>query len=139
MITASVIAAPLCLAFGVYHALRSYHEREMERHPDVLRIRRRLSQIFPEIDRVRILKAGSSYTLGKEKIYMCTRDKKSNVYDDNTLTYVFLHELAHCQTKQVGHGDEFKRQFARLLYRAKQFGLYDDRIPHDSNYCGYVM
>lgn len=139
MIATSVIFAPVLLAFGVYLALKSQHEKEMEQHPDILRLKHRLNQIFPEMRDVKVMKAGSSYTLGKRKIYLCTRDPKDSkrIYDDNTLTYVFLHELAHVKTTQIGHGDEFKETFKNLLKRAANYGLYNFNLPHVENYCGY--
>lgn len=138
-----ILAAPTLFALGLYTSLRRAKiEREMQRHPDILRLKRRLSHYFPEISKIKLLKGTASYTIGKRVIYLCTRDPtvtNSSVYDDNTLTYVFLHELAHVLNNEVGHGLKFRRIFALLLKRANRHGLYNENIPNDPQYCGYRM
>lgn len=137
MIATSFVFVPVFLAFGIYAAIKSIYDKKMESHPDILRLKRRLYQIFPEMKKVRIMKSNSSYTLGKKNIYLCTRDDSNYTYDDNMLTYVFLHELAHSLTEQIGHGNEFKSKFKSLLRRAERYGMYDPNKPHVENYCGY--
>lgn len=128
----SAIALGLSLLFAY-----EYVENLRENNPDVLRIRRKLEPFFPEMRNVRLLKGESSYTVDKSKIYLCTRgDKDRRLYDDNTLTYVFLHELAHSLNKEkIGHGDEFRNIFNALLYRAEKNNLYDSSRPPPANYC----
>ena len=48
----------------------------------------------------------TSYSVNKgEKIVLClrSRDGKDRLIDENTLTFVSIHELAHIMTKSVGH------------------------------------
>ena len=48
----------------------------------------------------------TSYSVNKgEKIVFCIRQKDNNesIVDENTLTFVSIHELAHIMTKSVGH------------------------------------
>ena len=54
----------------------------------------------------------------------------------NTLMYVALHELAHVVNSTHGHDDEFKKNFAKLLERATQLGIYDPTKPLPEYYCG---
>mgnify|MGYP000311272075 CR=1 FL=1 len=56
-------------------------------------------------------------------------------YDDNMLTYVLLHELAHVLTSEFGHGAEFIENFKLLLERARQAGHYDPTLSKVENYC----
>jgi predicted metal-dependent hydrolase len=56
-------------------------------------------------------------------------------YDDNMLTYVILHELAHVETRELGHGSEFIEKFEELLERAEKFGIWIRDKPRVENYC----
>ena len=45
-----------------------------------------------------------------EKLAFCLNKKKSNnenLIDENTLTFVAIHELGHIMTESVGHTDEW--------------------------------
>ena len=62
-----------------------------------------------------------SFNLNKgEKVVLCirTRDKKEELIEENTITFVAIHELAHVMTKSVGHTDEW-------AYKDKGEGLKD--------------
>lgn len=83
----------------------------------------------------------TSYSVNKgQKIVFCLRARKNQekLVDQNIITFVALHELAHIMTKSVGHTEEFWNNFRILLRVAIQNGLYKD---HDYNnnpvdYCG---
>ena len=76
-----------------------------------------------------------------EKLAFCLNKKKGNndeFIDENTLTFVALHELAHIATQSIGHKTEFWENFKFLLQEASDAGLY---TPHDyktkpQEYCG---
>ena len=83
----------------------------------------------------------TSYSVNKgEKIVFCVRQKddKESLVDENTLTFVSIHELAHIMTKSVGHTQEFWDNFKRLLKIAIQEGLYqkEDYTNNPKEYCG---
>ena len=52
----------------------------------------------------------------------CFNQKKNGtqLIDENTLTFVAIHELAHIATKSIGHNDEFWNNFKFLLEEAKK-------------------
>ena len=62
-----------------------------------------------------------------EKMAFCVTKKKNgqNLIDENTLTFVAIHELAHIATKSVGHKQEFWDNFKFLLNNAEEAGLYN--------------
>jgi len=75
-----------------------------------------------------------------EKLAFCLNKKKDGgkLIDENTLTFVAIHELAHVCTESVGHNDEFWKNFKFLLEQAVKNKLY---IPVDyknepREYCG---
>ena len=73
----------------------------------------------------------SSYTAYSEnkgeKIAFCTTKTKngSELIDENTLTFVAIHELAHVMSDTVGHTKEFWDNFKFLLKKSVEYNLYD--------------
>ncbi len=91
----------------------------------------------------------TSYTVDKEKIYIClrSRDSEERIYDINLLMYVILHELAHmCNYTRdnqpiEGHGIEFQQKFKFLTLEAININVYsytDYRI-RPQEYCGLLI
>ena len=86
----------------------------------------------------------TSYSVNKgEKIVLClrSRDGKDKLIDENTLTFVSVHELAHIMTKSVGHTDEFWKNFKFLLETAIKLNLYE-KENYELNpkpYCGITV
>jgi predicted metal-dependent hydrolase len=75
-----------------------------------------------------------------EKMAFCVTKKKNGVelIDENTLTFVAIHELAHVGTKSIGHKDEFWKNFKFLLENAKEAKIYspEDYKKKPKSYCG---
>lgn len=107
----------------------------MEKDPTVIRLKNKLLPVFPELNNIKLMKGTESATINKYRVYLCT-DYAGKSYDDNMLTYVLLHELAHVLTPEIGHGATFRETFEQLLNRAKQAKLYDPSAIKPSNYCG---
>jgi len=83
----------------------------------------------------------TSYSVNKgEKIVFCIRQKNESesLVDENTMTFVSIHELGHIMTKSVGHTPEFWDNFKRLLKVAIEEGLYtkEDYVHNPKEYCG---
>ena len=86
----------------------------------------------------------TAYSKNKgEKLAFCTTTKKdgNKLIDENTLTFVAIHELAHVMTKSIGHKKEFWENFKFLLKNAVKMGIY---IPIDykekpKKYCGMTI
>jgi len=123
------------ILFGAWYILRNLHDDYMEKDPTVTRIKTKLINTFPELNYVKLMKGGESATINKHRVYLCT-DYNGVKYDDNMLTYVLLHELAHVTTPEIGHGVAFKLQFESLLNRATTAGLYNPNVSRPKNYCG---
>jgi hypothetical protein len=101
-----------------------------------------LAEKYPERDNVKRLKDGfnpkkiveilptSKYTAYSEnkgeKLAFCTTKEKggNNLIDENTLTFVALHELSHIATKSIGHTSEFWNNFKFILKEAVPMGVY---------------
>ena len=75
-----------------------------------------------------------------EKLAFCTTTTKegSKLIDENTLTFVAVHELGHVMTESVGHTKEFWQNFKFLLKNAVKIGIYEpiEYKKKPKNYCG---
>ena len=75
-----------------------------------------------------------------EKLAFCLNTKKNGdqLIDENTLTFVAIHEVAHIMTKSIGHKPEFWDNFKFLLENAKEIGVYEpeDYKKNPQPYCG---
>jgi hypothetical protein len=83
----------------------------------------------------------TSYSVNKgEKIVFCIRQKNDSesLVDENTMTFVSIHELAHIMTKSVGHTPEFWDNFKKLLKVAIESNLYtkENYTNNPKEYCG---
>ena len=87
----------------------------------------------------------TSYSINKgEQIYMCLRQREGpneNLVNENVMTFVSLHELAHVCTESIGHGPDFWNNFGWLLKEAEALGLYQytDFQAHPVSYCGVYI
>jgi hypothetical protein len=87
----------------------------------------------------------TSYSINKgEQIYMCLRQRDGpdeSLVDENVMTFVALHEMAHVCTESVGHGPDFWNNFGWLLKEAEAIGIYKytDFSAHPVSYCGVYI
>lgn len=86
----------------------------------------------------------TSYTVNKgDKIVMCLREKKGEegLIDENTLTFVAVHEMSHIITKTIGHEKDFWENFKFMLNNAIEIGIYKnvDYSQDPKKYCGIVV
>lgn len=82
----------------------------------------------------------TSYTVDKQKVFMCLRQRNTQeeLVDENIITFVALHEMAHVGTASIGHTPDFWNNFAWLLQQAESLGVYEftDFAAHPVEYCG---
>ncbi len=75
-----------------------------------------------------------------EKLRFCvtTERESDTLIDENTLTFVAIHELSHISSKTIGHNNEFWDNFTFLLKNAVQIGIYvpEDYKKKPKQYCG---
>lgn len=87
------------------------------------------------LDEISITRGDNSYTINKKKVYICMKNNKGEYYEENMLTYVLLHELAHVICNEVGHTPKFHKIFEKLLERAVALKIYDNSKELIFNYC----
>ena len=95
----------------------------------------KLKKHFPKIKRLKFYEGDESFTLNKQKVYICTKDKHGYTYDPNVLTYVILHEYTHSICPEIGHTPLYKIMFTKVLSKSIRLKLYkpDGQFPTD--YC----
>tara|TARA_B100000795_G_scaffold240226_1_gene202281 strand:- start:155 stop:751 length:597 start_codon:yes stop_codon:yes gene_type:complete len=78
-----------------------------------------------------------------ENLAFCTTKTKTgdSLIDQNTLTFVAMHELSHIATKSVGHTTEFWENFKFILENAVEIGIYKpiDYKKKPKGYCGMTI
>lgn len=86
----------------------------------------------------------TSFSVNKgERIVMCIRSRNGEsdngeIETFNTLMYVFLHEIAHLITKEIGHTPTFWDNFRWLLDESQKVGIYS-KVAYSQEpqeYCG---
>lgn len=81
----------------------------------------------------------TSYSVNKgEKISICVRQPDNSFINDNIIIFVFIHELAHVMTEEVGHTPKFWDNMAYLLEQGEKIGIYvpEDYSENPVDYCG---
>jgi predicted metal-dependent hydrolase len=83
----------------------------------------------------------TSYSVNKgEKVYMCLRQRneKEELVDENVITFVAIHEMAHIGTPEIGHTPAFWNNFGWLLKEAEAMKIYEftNFAAHPVEYCG---
>ena len=111
-------------------------EHLLQDDPMLYTLKQVLEPVHPMIKNLKLYKADKSYTINKDKIFLCLYDENTNYYPLNMLIYVLLHEVAHkINEKDVGHTDAFYKVFDELLEKATEIGVYNPDIPIIKNYC----
>jgi hypothetical protein len=114
----------------------------IKKYPDKANVKRLKDNFDPKVV-VETLPT-SEYTAysenkGQKLAFCVTTTKEGNkLIDENTLTFVAMHELAHCMTASIGHKAEFWQNFKFLIENAKKMGIYkaDDYKKNPVSYCG---
>lgn len=118
--------------YMIYNNLKEYYQQDL---PKLNKLTEKMEGIHEKLDDVTVVPANKSYTINKSKIHLCMKDKNGSYYDDNMLTYVLIHELAHVISDSIGHTPEFYENFDQLLLKAEEMGIYDSSKPPLENYC----
>jgi hypothetical protein len=82
-----------------------------------------------------LYRGDKSYTINKERVYLCLKDEHNQYYPLNMLIYVLAHELSHVISRSIGHTDEFHAIFEQLLVELTDAGIYDPSQEILTDYC----
>jgi hypothetical protein len=87
------------------------------------------------MEEIEMYRGNKSYTINKEKIYICLKDENGNYFNNNMLIYVIAHEISHVICTEIGHTELFQNIFEELLQELTKAKIYNPSIPIDQNYC----
>lgn len=121
----------------VCYLCRKIREQFQQKDPLLIMIRNQLSLLSPMAGSLQYFEDDKSYTINKNKVYLCLRDENKEYYSMNMLMYVSIHELAHVICDEIGHTPKFHKIFSELLDKAVILGIYDPSEPLVQNYCDY--
>jgi hypothetical protein len=114
-----------------------------EKYPNQENVKRLVTGFNPKkISETLPTSTYTAYSENKgEKLAFCLNKAKAdneNLIDENTLTFVAIHELSHIATKSIGHKTEFWDNFKFLLKEAKEAGIHKpvDYKKEPREYCG---
>lgn len=134
----SILILTILMALGgiiwwILYSIKEYHSQD---DPMLHNIKQILEPLHPAIKHIKLYKGSKSYTINKDKIYLCLKDENNEYYPENFLLYVCIHEIAHFLNKDdIGHTEKFHDIFDELLEKAHALGIYNPSIPLIQNYC----
>lgn len=133
-----LLAALLLLGGIIWWITYSIKEHHLQDDPMLIQLKKVCLPIHHEMKNVRLYKGNKSYTINKERIYLCLKDEHGDYYPMNMLIYVLLHEFSHFINKEdIGHTPKFHAIFEDILEKAHDLGIYNASIPPIQNYCGH--
>ena len=126
----------LLIGFIIWWVTNSIKEHHLQDDPMLLKLKEIMEPLHPDIKRLKLYKGKKSYTINKDKIYLCLKDEHGEYYPTNHLIYVLLHEFSHYINKDdIGHTEKFHQIFEDLIEKAHNMGIYNASIPPIENYC----
>ena len=126
----------------VTNKLKKLVEIAYEKYPKRENVKRLKERFNPKkISEILPTSKFTAYSEDKgKKIAFCTTKTKggNELIDENTLTFVGIHEISHVCSKTVGHNDEFWANFKFLLEQAKEANIHNpiDYKAAPREYCG---
>lgn len=131
------ILALILIAILIFVIVKQVKEYHLQDDPLLHTLKKILEPVHPIVKNLKMYKGDKSYTINKQKIFLCLRDEKKEYYPLNMMVYVCLHEVAHIlNDKDIGHTEAFHEKFDELLKKATELGMYNPNIPVIKNYCG---
>jgi len=99
------------------------------------------------------MESDAAYVINKQYMSFCLPEGTSSTLDNlNLMTYVGIHELSHIMSSEIGHGEEFIKNFEFLLNYSKTLNYYDpilkqqmplyiqlNKLNTADNYCGVPL
>lgn len=135
IINISIVIISCCIIiYLIYNQVSEYYKQT---DPMITELKNKIRVIFPDIDNLKMFEGKKSYTINKQKVYICLKDENGKYYNINNLIYVTIHELSHVLNDEIGHTPKFYNIFEELLEEAAKKGIYDPTIQMPSDYCQY--
>jgi hypothetical protein len=132
-----IVFSLILIGILIWAIVTQVKEHHKQNDPKLRELKKKLEVLHPVVKDLDFYEGERSYTINKEKVYLCLKDENGNYYNDNMLMYVLLHEISHSLCDEIGHTEKFHDIFEDLLKRATAAGLYNPSLPLVKNYCEY--
>ena len=86
------------------------------------------------LKRIPVIPSNRSYTVNKKIVHVCVKKDDGTYYDQNTVIYVLIHELAHVLCTEYGHTENYYKIFDELLEEAIRLDIYNPNQNIDTTY-----
>ena len=148
----SIILFFIIIGFVIWLVVMQMEEYKLQDDPKLIELKKKITPLFNKenysglltsmnnsnlLDKISLYKGDKSYTINKQKIFLCLKDENGSYYDDMMLMYVLLHELSHVICDEVGHTQKFHDIFDEVLKEAHNQGIYDNSYEIIQDYCQY--
>lgn len=148
----SIILFFIIIGFIIWLLVMQIEEFKLGNDPKLFQLKNKIKPLFQKkhhkellqglnkgnlLDKISLYKGDKSYTINKQKIFMCLKDENDEYYNDMMLLYVLLHELSHVICDEVGHTQKFHDIFDEVLDEAHKLGIYDKSYNVIQDYCQY--
>jgi hypothetical protein len=112
----------IIIGFIIFLIILQIEEYKLQDDPILKQLRQKVSPIFKKknftgilepinkrdiMDEISLYKGDKSYTINKQKVFLCLKDEKDEYYQFNMLLYVLLHEISHVICDEIGNTDKF--------------------------------
>ena len=148
----SIILFFIIVGFIIWLVVMQIEEYKLQDDPKLVELKKRIAPLFMKKDykgllcdmnsgdilnKISLYKGDKSYTINKQKIFLCLKDENGSYYDDMMRMYVLLHELSHVLCDEVGHTQKFHDIFDEMLEESHKQGVYDNSYAIIQDYCQY--
>jgi hypothetical protein len=139
--------------FIVFLIIMQVEEFNLKHDPMLKKLRKKIEPLFKGdnyytgllsplnkrdiLNEITLYRGDKSYTINKQKVFLCLKDENDEYYDMNMLIYVLLHEISHVICDEVGHTEKFAKIFEELLEKAEEMQVYNPDIPIITDYCQF--
>lgn len=147
----AIFVAVFLLFLSGWIIYRQIKESYAQDDPKLLELKKKFEEFFRQekyweapldmlnnrdvMSEISLYRSNKSYTINKEKVYICLKDENGDYYSDQMLLYVLGHEYSHVLCPEIGHTDLFHTIFEALLVKMTEAGIYDPSVPIIQNYC----
>jgi len=133
----AIALAAILVGILIWVIVCQIKEHHLQDDPMLHYLKQVMEPVHPIVKTLKLYKGDKSYTINKEKVFLCLKCNGDELCGLNHLVYVLTHEIAHVLNKKdVGHTEEFHRIFDELLARATEVGAFNPSIPIVTDYCG---
>lgn len=143
-----IIFILVCSVWTIYTQINEHYSQN---DPKLMEMKKKFEEFFKRekfwekpfdmlngrdiMSEINLYRGNKSFTINKEKIYICLKNDNGNYYDDNMLVYVIAHEISHVICPEIGHTELFHDIFEKLLVKLVDAGIYNPSLPIQTDYC----